>query len=419
MNSDLVIVGGGPAGSSLALFMAAHGWEVTVVDDDRYGGEGGSAGFKPGEGLIPAAKRILKDLGVWDGFLKQGHLPSYGNDSLWGSSQVQSTEFIRSIDGHGWRLDRLAFDHLLREAGLEVGVKYRKGFAEKVTRGEGLGMRNFKGEEAVAKGENAAGKGENAVTKSKEQWKIILRNGEELRCQWVADATGRSARIARQLGARRRDTDQLVAFYLHFTAGKAGDQYSSSLIESTPEGWWYNALLPSRQRVVYFFSDAGLPVIKQVQQRQGFLELLDKTEFVGQRLDKYAYEATGTPQAADARSACLDQIYGDGWLAVGDAALSFDPLSSQGIMTALYGGLRAGQALVEEEKKAELETELAGNDQGQKPDQGQNTSQGLAGYATAMQQVWDTYLTNRNKFYQTETRWASSEFWLSRLKNSH
>lgn len=357
MYSDLIVVGGGPAGSSLALFMAAHGWRVTQVDDARH------SGFKPGEGLIPAAKRILKDLGVWEDFQQQGHLPSYGNDSLWGSSEVQSTDFIRSIDGHGWRLDRLAFDRLLREKGQASGVNYVDGFVE-----------------LISPGENG--------------WDLVLRDGQRLQCGWVADATGRSARIARQLGAKRVDHDQLVSFHLHFEASKAGDRYASSLIESTPEGWWYNALLPNGQRVVYFFSDAGLPVIKQAQSRDGFLDLLSKTEFVGQRLGEYGYVAGEQPQAADARSARLDQVSGDGWLAVGDAALSFDPLSSQGIMTALYAGLKAGQALVGEGKVEDLEM-----------------ANGLAGYALAMEKVWEVYLANRTKFYRSEGRWVKEVFW--------
>ena len=98
---DLVIAGGGPAGSSLGLFLATRGWRVALVDDGR------ERKFKPGEGLVPAVKRIMRDLGIWKEFTRQGHLPSYGNDSLWESRSVQSTSFMQSIDGHGWRLDLL------------------------------------------------------------------------------------------------------------------------------------------------------------------------------------------------------------------------------------------------------------------------------------------------------------------------
>lgn len=359
MNFDLAIVGGGPAGSSLSLYMAARGWRVVQIDAGR------DLAFKPGEGLVPAAKRILRDLKVWDAFSEQEHLPTYGNDSLWGHPQPQSTDFIQSIDGHGWRLDRLGFDRMLREEGERVGVTSLTGFVERVA------------------GEAGA-------------WELHLRDGQVVKSSWLADATGRSARLSRQLGAVRQDVDQLVSFWMHFAPGQPGDRYASSLIESVADGWWYNALLPNGHRVVYFFSDVGSPAQKQAQSLSGFMELLGQTQFVTQKLSAYGYTPIAEPQAADARSARLDRVVGDGWLAVGDAAMSFDPLSSQGILTALYGGIQAGKAL----EKAGAEGEEA-----------------FSGYAEAMESVWDVYLQNKAKFYRTEPRWASEVFWQRRLEH--
>ena len=51
------------------------------------------------------------------------------------------------------------------------------------------------------------------------------------------------------------------------------------------------------------------------------------------------------PRGAAAHSARLEHFHGAGWLAVGDAALAFDPLSSQGLLTALFTGMEAGNAL--------------------------------------------------------------------------
>ena len=350
MKADLIVVGGGPAGSSLALFMVRHGWSVLQVD------AGSHADFKPGEGMIPATRRLLNELGIWDRFLEQRHLPSYGNDSLWGSAGVQSTAFIQSVDGHGWRLDRVVFDGLLREMGREAGVQFRRGFVERV--------------------EGEAG-----------DWKLLLRSGERIGGKWVVDATGRSARLARQLGSRRQESDRLVAFWRQFEPGEAGDRYSASLTESRPEGWWYNALLPSGRRVVYCFTDADLPVVRELQEEAGFLELLGKTSFVRERLDRFGYRAVGAGGSADSRTARLDRIFGDHWLAVGDAALSFDPLSSQGIMTALYGGVKAGEALL-----------------------GGRTGD-LESYAEAMGRVWEVYLGHRSRAYQMELRWREAPFW--------
>src|SRR5262249_20763355 len=55
--------------------------------------------------------------------------------------------------------------------------------------------------------------------------------------------------------------------------------------------------------------------------------------------------AIGPLRSTDASGGRLDQVVGAGWIAVGDAALSFDPISAQGIFNALYTGMKAGQAV--------------------------------------------------------------------------
>lgn len=357
MSFDAVVVGGGPAGSSLALYLSARGWRVALVDDAR------QRSFKPGEGLVPAAKRLLRDLGLWERFQAQGHLPSYGNESAWGSAEVRGTDFIRSLDGHGWHLDRMAFDRMLLDHAAEAGVELVEGFVEQVSAAEGGG-------------------------------RLHLRDGRRLDARWVADATGRSARVARQMGARRLESDALLACYLAFEAGRPGDRHSLSQIEAAPEGWWYSALLPDGRRAVYCFTDAGLPGQRALLGRAGFLAKLGETTFVRLRLEEYAYAPVGEPQAVDARSARLDRFHGPGWLALGDAALSFDPLSSQGILTALYGGLKAGQA-------------LAAFEAGQ--------MDALQTYARQLDNVWTSFAAKQRDYYRYEGRWPESPFWQRRL----
>jgi flavin-dependent dehydrogenase len=99
------------------------------------------------------------------------------------------------------------------------------------------------------------------------------------------------------------------------------------------------------------------------------------------------------PRGANAGSARLDRFVGDGWIAAGDAALSFDPLSSQGILTALYTGMRAGQA---------LHAHLAGDETA------------LAPYADRLEEIHRAYEQNRTVFYGFEQRWAQAPFWRRR-----
>jgi flavin-dependent dehydrogenase len=78
---------------------------------------------------------------------------------------------------------------------------------------------------------------------------------------------------------------------------------------------------------------------------------------------------------------------------VGDAAAAFDPLSSQGILTALYTGMRAGQT---------IDAELAGDPRAR------------ADYMSDIRAVTTAYLRNQRHHYRTETRWPDSEFWQRR-----
>jgi flavin-dependent dehydrogenase len=80
-------------------------------------------------------------------------------------------------------------------------------------------------------------------------------------------------------------------------------------------------------------------------------------------------------------------------VAAGDAAVSFDPLSSQGIMTAMYTGMRAGQALA-----AHLDGDAGA----------------LDAYAARVDEVYAAYLRGRLEVYAYETRWPDRPFWVRR-----
>ena len=99
------------------------------------------------------------------------------------------------------------------------------------------------------------------------------------------------------------------------------------------------------ERVVAFLTDADLVDRAAMLSAAGFAARLGATRYVRGLLMAHRYEPVGPPRAAGAQTARLDRVGGAGWAAVGDAAISFDPLSSQGILTALFTGLRAGQAV--------------------------------------------------------------------------
>ncbi|HEX2081142.1 MAG TPA: tryptophan 7-halogenase [Longimicrobium sp.] len=360
---EAVVAGGGPAGSAAALALVRGGRRVLLLDDAPPGA------FRVGEAIPPAARPLLRDLGVLHRVEGGGHLPCYGNLSAWGSPELHETDFIFDPNGHGWHLDRAGFDAALRDAARDAGAEVREGVK-------------------LA-----------AAARTEDGWCLTLSSAEgtaEAACGWVVDATGRRSAIARRHGAARVAADGLVAFFTRFRPAEAGDRDARTLIEAVPDGWWYTALVPSGERVVAFLTDGDLAG-RDVLTGEGFVARLAGTEHVRGVLERHGYAPCALPRGADAGSARLDRFTGPGWLAAGDAATSFDPLSSQGIMTALYTGMKAGQA---------LSAHLTGDDGA------------LAAYVARLEEIHRVYMQNRTTYYAHERRWPERSFWRRRLEPS-
>jgi flavin-dependent dehydrogenase len=346
-----VVAGGGAAGAAAALALVRAGRRVLLVDD--------SAGeFRVGEALPPWARPLLRDLGVLDRFLADGHLPCHGNLAAWGGGEVHATDFVRTPHGHGWHLDRARFDALLRDAAREAGADLRAGVRVR------------------------------EVERAGPRWRVRL-DAEEVECDWLVDATGRRSTVARRLGASRLREDALVAFYARFRTD-APDRDSRTLVEAGPDGWWYTALLPAGERVVAFMTDADLAPRAELLTREGFAARLAESTHVREILRAHGYLPDGRVRGAEAASARLSRCTGPGWAAVGDAALSLDPLSSQGILNALYTGKRAGEA---------IHRALSGD------------GSALAEYESRVAEIHRAYHHHRAAYYGDERRWEDRPFW--------
>jgi len=216
----------------------------------------------------------------------------------------------------------------------------------------------------------------------------------EVRAAWLIDCTGRKRWLARRVGARPQTDDHLLAFVAPFTpAAGRRDSDAMTLVESTNEGWWYTLRIPNRRRIVAYLTDAGTETSRIARSAAGFKALLEATRYVGSRLAAHGYQMASEPRPTAAGSARLERATGRGWLAAGDACASFDPLSSQGLLTAIYSGLKAGRALA-----AHLDGE----------------PEALAAYEGAVRAVYTAYLENRARVYRSESRWPQSEFWRRR-----
>ncbi|MFI9048170.1 FAD-dependent monooxygenase [Streptomyces sp. NPDC053427] len=366
---DVVVAGGGPAGCAAALCLVRAGRTVLLAD-------AGTGPPKAGEALVSVGRLLLADLGVEGPVLGTGHLPCHGNLSAWGSAELHAVDSLHDPYGHGWHLDRPLFDRRLRAAAGAAGAEVAERTAVR----------------RCARQPDGA-------------WRLALRDrsgGDRertVRCRWVVDATGRGAAIAVRCGARRRTADRLTA--LHLTLGPPPDAQDTtdgrSLVESDQDGWWYTALLPSRRRLVAYFTDLDLPVAGG-RSAERFRDRLLATRHVSVRARPHGLTDLPPPRRAPAHSAHLDRVHGDGWIAAGDAAAAFDPLSSQGILTALYTGLSAGEAV-----DARLHGDRAA----------------LAAYGTKVATARAAYQHDHRVVHARETRWPDRPFWARRQLHPH
>ncbi|BAJ26460.1 putative oxidoreductase [Kitasatospora setae KM-6054] len=359
---DVVVAGGGPAGVAAAIVLARAGRVVLLADAGRGPGS-------VGEALPAAARVLLRDLGA-DRVLADGHLPCPANRSAWGGPELASTDSIRDPHGHGWHLDRPRFDGRLRDRARAQGVQLAERTAVR----------------PLARTPDGG-------------WTVELRGParETARCRWLLDATGRRAALARACGARTLTRDRLVAVHLTLDPADPPGADTTTTVESAPDGWWYTAPLPTGHRLLAWYADADGGDARPAG--EAFAARLADTRHVGPLAAAHPWPAGGGAlRRAPAHTAWLDRVDGEGWVAAGDAALAFDPLSSQGILTALFTGLRAGQA---------VHARLGGD------------GEALGGYAREVAAVRAAYLRTLRSHYAAERRWSDRPFWRDRQYPQH
>lgn len=130
------------------------------------------------------------------------------------------------------------------------------------------------------------------------------------------------------------------------------DDYRT-VIEAAESGWFYTTQLPHHSRLVVYHTDGSDHTAKVARKLDGFLQLLqEQAPRISSLLQGPGYEildepGESYPKCTAACSSFLDPVWDENtqWCAIGDAAMAFDPLSSQGMLTALKTGSILGLEL--------------------------------------------------------------------------
>ncbi len=367
MHYDVTILGGGPAGNAagLSLKRLRPSLKVLIVEASR------NHQWQVGETLSPGCKSILQSLGCWDHFCAECFIESYGTTSAWGHDRASDNEFIFSLGGSGYHIDRLRFERLLSHCSQQAGAELLSGFH--------VASQEFVGNNS---------------------WHLTLRgtsnhrpsNIEHVETHFVIDATGRAASFAVQNGAHRSADDRLMGVFTRFTfpSGLAPKD-PRTLIEAQPDGWWYSALTPDDCMVVAWMSDADLIRAHSLNFATKWLEHLQHSRLTSARVVQGQPELPPRLQAA--QSQILTRTSGPGWVAAGDAATALDPLSSQGILKALRTGKLSSFVALDC---------LTGRPSTQ------------SRYDALVVRDYEQYKGAKTWFYSQEQRWPHSLFWSRR-----
>jgi halogenation protein CepH len=296
--------------------LARKGYQVVLLERERF------PRHHIGESLLPASIPVLEELGVLPAIQQAGFLPKWGATMIWGQEKTPWSWYFRETNQkypHAYQVWRPHFDQLLLDNSRAHGVEVRESHTVREVlfedgRAVGLRFTADDGAERIA------------------------------HARFIVDASGQSALLGRQLDVRRWDPlFQNLAVYGYFAKAQrlpAPDE-TNILVESYPHGWFWNIPLHTGWMSVGAVVDShtGQEGMRHSSPQRFLMEQIAQAPYTRQMLQQ-ADLACG-PFVIKDWSYVSDEVVGDGYILVGDAACFVDPLFSSGVHLALMAGVLA------------------------------------------------------------------------------
>lgn len=330
---DVVVIGGGPAGSTVATLLADTGKSVLVLERETF------PRFKIGESLIPGSYEVLGRLGMLDKLRSSTFTKKYSVQFVSGSGKASAPFYFHEIDdserSQTWQVLRSRFDQMMLDNAREHGAEAVEGAAVHEVLFDG----DPEDPAAVATGVRATVPTADGG-----------RERRDIAARAVVDATGQRAMLARRLKLKESDPClRMAAMFTHFegAARDEGIDEGTTVILHTEnqDGWfWYIPLADNRVSV-----GVVEPLEILIKGRQGDPQKV---------FDEEIARCPGLiPRLKDARqvdevrvlndfSYTTREVAGNGWMLVGDACGFLDPMYSSGVLLALRSGELAADALI-------------------------------------------------------------------------
>lgn len=315
-SAPILVVGGGPAGSTVAALLAQRGYTVSLFEQAKFPRD------HIGESLLPATLATLELSGALDAVRKAGFVEKAGATMVWGKEAEPWTWYFRETNSRfplSYQVNRPEFDQLLLQHAEQVGVRVHE-----QTRVD------------------------NVIFDSGRAIGVQIQD-EPIEGSFVIDATGQSCLINSKFQSRIWDESfRNLAIYNYFSAANHldGKDRGNILIESVPHGWIWKIPLMNDVSSVGLVADRDRAVeaIRETGVEGVFSAALDESKLVRNLL--FGSNCSSKPIVTRDWSYQSKRFAGCGWVSVGDAACFIDPLFSTGVHLAVSGAFLAA-ALVD------------------------------------------------------------------------
>jgi flavin-dependent dehydrogenase len=328
-NYDTIVIGGGPAGSTVATLVAEQGHRVLLLERTT------TPQFKIGESLIPATYWTFKRLGMLEK-LRASHFPQKYSVQFYSRSGKASNPFyFFQTNPHDsavtWQVLRSEFDQMLLDNAKEKGVEIRRG----------IGVR-----EVLFEGDTATG----VVTQN------VDGTRETFHATVIVDSTGQRSLIGRQLNLNTTEPNlKMASLFTHYEGGHRdeGIDEGATLILHTEEkdSWFWSIPLPYNRTSIGVVGELDY----LLQNRRDADGKLNAQKIFNEELAKCAplqQRLEGANQLLPIQSTKdfsyrASRIAGNNWVLVGDAFGFLDPVYSTGLFLALKSGEMAADVIIE------------------------------------------------------------------------
>ena len=333
--AHVLVVGGGPGGSTAAALLARKGLRVTLVEKSRH------PRFHIGESLLPMNMPIFERLGVFDQVMAIGRRKLGADFPSPNERGYNTFQFARTLNpgtGYAVQIRREDLDQLLFRRAAACGAETHE--ATEVLRID------FAAAAATARLRQADG------------------TERDLRVDYVVDATGRNTLLGTALRLKRKhQRHQSAALFAHFSGvqrREGGDEGNISIYRF-PAGWVWMIPLPGD-----CMSIGAVCYPEYLKERRGsnaeFL-LATLSRIPGARDRIQGARIIGNLHATGNYSYSCSRMSGHRWLMVGDAFAFLDPIFSSGVYLAMNSAERAAEvvagALREPQREAALQRHYA------------------------------------------------------------